>query len=73
MLLGSVCHLWEVVCIPEGRSSRYLLTGRYTIVSLLAPMIAMIFSNSRNANLIIKSVFVLVFGVALSLGSKASN
>jgi hypothetical protein len=36
-------------------------------------MIAMIFSNSRNASLIITSVFVLFFGVALSLASKASN
>ncbi|KAH0536827.1 hypothetical protein FGG08_006325 [Glutinoglossum americanum] len=41
--------------------------------SLLAPVIAMIFSGSRNMNLIISSVFILFFALVLSIGSKASN
>ncbi|TKA81836.1 hypothetical protein B0A49_01066 [Cryomyces minteri] len=41
--------------------------------SLLVPMIIMVFSNSRNANLIITSAFVLFFSIVLSVGSKASN
>ncbi|TKA81839.1 hypothetical protein B0A49_01069 [Cryomyces minteri] len=41
--------------------------------SLLVPMIIMVFSDSRNTNLIITSAFVLFFSIVLSVGSKASN
>ncbi|MCJ1388813.1 hypothetical protein MMC18_001663 [Xylographa bjoerkii] len=50
-----------------------LAIGVFGGAVLLAPMIIMVFNNSRNASLIITSVFVLFFASVLALGSTASN